>query len=75
MTEALVSPYWRLDDTGGPLSFWQLIRRFPTAGRPVVEVIWRAAPRSAAVIAVLQVASGVTGRSGCWRPPACSSNC
>lgn len=64
MTEALASPYWRLDDTGGPLSFWQLLRRFPAAGRPVVEVIWQAAPRSAAVIAVLQVASGVTGAFG-----------
>ena len=64
MTEPLASPYWRLDDTGRPLSFWQLIRRFPAAGRPVVEVIWLAAPRSAAVIAVLQVASGVTGAFG-----------
>jgi ABC-type multidrug transport system fused ATPase/permease subunit len=64
MTEALASPYWRLDDTGRPLSFWQLLRRFPAAGRPVVEVIWQAAPRSAAVIAVLQVASGVTGAFG-----------
>lgn len=64
MTEALASPYWRLDDTGRSLSFWQLIRRFPAAGRPVVEVIWQAAPRSAVVIAVLQVASGVTGAFG-----------
>ncbi|HEX8865279.1 MAG TPA: ATP-binding cassette domain-containing protein, partial [Lentzea sp.] len=64
MSEALASPYWRLDDTGRSLSFWQLVRRFPAAGRPVVEVVWRAAPRSAAVIAVLQVASGVTGAFG-----------
>src|SRR5688572_27546217 len=64
MTEPLASPYWRLDDTGRPLSVWQLIRRFPTACRPVVEVIRLAAPRSAAVIAVLQVASGVTGAFG-----------
>ncbi|NUT52654.1 MAG: ABC transporter ATP-binding protein [Saccharothrix sp.] len=64
MTEALASPYWRLDDTGRSLSFWQLIRRFPAAGRPVVAVIWQAAPRSAAVIAVLQVASGITGAFG-----------
>ncbi|MEV6235489.1 ABC transporter ATP-binding protein [Lentzea sp. NPDC051838] len=60
----LASPYWRLDDTGRPLSFWQLIRRFPAAGRPVVDVIWQAAPRSAVMIAVLQVASGVTGAFG-----------
>ncbi|MFI6094906.1 ABC transporter ATP-binding protein [Lentzea sp. NPDC051213] len=64
MTEALASPYWRLDDTGRPLSLWQLIRRFPAACRPVVEVIRLAAPRSAAAIAVLQVASGVTGAFG-----------
>jgi ATP-binding cassette, subfamily B, bacterial len=64
MTEALASPYWRLDDTGRPLSFWQLLRRFPAAGRPVVEVIWQAAPRSAVMIFLLQVASGVTGAFG-----------
>ena len=34
MTEALASPYWRLDDTGMPLSLWQLLGRFPAACRP-----------------------------------------
>jgi ABC-type multidrug transport system fused ATPase/permease subunit len=52
------SPYWRLDEDGGPLSSAQLVRRLPASIRPVLDVIRLAAPRAALVILVLQTASG-----------------
>lgn len=53
------TPYWRLDEGAGTLTVGQLVRRLPASLRPVLSVIREAAPRAAAVILVLQVASGL----------------
>ena len=52
------NPYWRLDEGAGTLSLPRLLRRLPSSLRPVVRVIRQAAPRAAAAILVLQLASG-----------------
>jgi len=57
--ENLESPYWQLDDPGRQVGLWQMIRQLPAATMPVIAIIWRATPRAALTIVLLQVASGV----------------
>jgi ABC-type multidrug transport system fused ATPase/permease subunit len=52
------NPYWRLDEEGGQLGLVQLARRLPASVRPVLDMMRRAAPRSALAILVLETASG-----------------
>lgn len=61
---SLVSPYWKLDESDRALGLWQLIRGLPAATGPVLATIWRAAPRHAALIAVMQIVSGLATAFG-----------
>ncbi len=60
----LASPYWQLDTAERSTGGWRAVRRLPAAIRPTLRTIWRAAPRPAAAIAVLQLLSGVAASFG-----------
>ncbi len=58
-------PYWALDDSAGPVpSLWTTVRRFPQSTRPILMTVYRAAPRAALTILVLQLLSGVASTVG-----------
>lgn len=57
------SPYWHLADPGRT-SLWRMVGRFPVTVRPIVAIIWQAAPRRAGLVLGLQLASGLAAAFG-----------
>ncbi|TWP50655.1 ABC transporter ATP-binding protein [Lentzea tibetensis] len=62
--DALNVPYWQIDEAAGKNVPRRVIRTLPKVTSPVVKMIWQAAPRSAAAVAVLQVTSGLCAAFG-----------
>ncbi|MCE7002819.1 ABC transporter ATP-binding protein/permease [Kibdelosporangium philippinense] len=58
----LNTPHWQIDEkTEGPR---RVIRSLPRVTWPVLKMIWAAAPRSALLIAIMQVTSGLAAAFG-----------
>lgn len=61
---ALQTPHWQLDQEAGRDVPRRVIRGLPAVTWPVLTMIWQAAPRSAAAVAVMQVVSGLSAAFG-----------
>ncbi len=62
--DGLNTPHWQIDEAAGKDVPRRVVRSLPGVTWPVVRMIWDAAPRSAAAIAVMQVASGLAAAFG-----------
>ncbi|MFI7673404.1 ABC transporter ATP-binding protein [Actinophytocola sp. NPDC049390] len=61
---ALQTPHWQLDQEAGRDVPRRVVRGLPAVTWPVLKMIWQAAPRSAAAVAVMQVVSGLAAAFG-----------
>ncbi|MEO6088295.1 MAG: ABC transporter ATP-binding protein [Umezawaea sp.] len=61
--DALHTPHWQLDDPASTAPR-RVVRGLPAVTWPVVRMIWETAPRPTAMIAVMQVCSGLAAAFG-----------
>ncbi|HEV2885668.1 MAG TPA: ABC transporter ATP-binding protein [Jatrophihabitans sp.] len=63
--EDIAPPYWALDAAGaGAPRLRAMVRELPRSTRPMLAVVYRAAPRAAVTILVLQLLSGLASAFG-----------
>jgi len=61
---ALQTPHWQIDQEAGRDVPRRVVRGLPAVTWPVLTMIWQAAPRPAAAVAVMQVISGLASAFG-----------
>lgn len=61
---ALQTPHWQIDKEAGENVPRRVVRGLPAVTWPVLTMIWQAAPRSAAAVAVMQVVAGCASAFG-----------